>query len=102
MPCYIIGEIEITDAELMTTYLPLAQASKEKYGGRYVARGATPQVLEGAPAKRINITEFDDVEAAMRWWNSPEFSAARKIRQRASNARVMLVEGGGTGVIREI
>jgi uncharacterized protein (DUF1330 family) len=76
----------------MQGYGPLIVASVKKHGGKYLARGARPQVLEGGPAHNILLIEFENAEAARRWYASPEYQAAKAVRQGNSNLRLLLVE----------
>src|SRR5262245_58966086 len=92
MTAYVIGEAHITKPEAMKGYGPLIMASVKKYGGRYLARGSQPEVLEGGPAHNILIIEFDSADAARRWYASPEYQAAKAVRQGASNLRLLLVD----------
>jgi uncharacterized protein (DUF1330 family) len=92
MPAYVIGEVQITDPEAMKAYGPLIAVAVKKFGGRYLARGARPDVLEGGPAHNILIIEFDSVDVARQWYASPEYAAAKAVRQGASNLRLLLVD----------
>lgn len=92
MTAYVIGEVHITNPAGMKGYGPMVAAVVQQYGGRYLTRGATPEVLEGGPAHNILIIEFDDVAAAKRWFNSPEYAAAKAVRQGSSNLRLILVD----------
>jgi uncharacterized protein (DUF1330 family) len=92
MVAYVIGEAQITNPEAMTGYGPLVAAAIKKYGGRYLARGAKPEVLEGGPAHNILIIEFESVEAAHRWYESPEYAAAHAVRRGNSNLRLIVVD----------
>ena len=92
MPAYVIGEAEITNPEAMKAYGPMIVAAVRKYGGKYLARGARPVVLEGGAAHSILIIEFENAEAARRWYASPEYQAAKAVRQGNSNLRLLLVE----------
>ena len=92
MTAYVIGEAEITNPEAMKAYGPMVVASVKKHGGKYLARGARPEVLEGGPAHNILIIEFENAEAARRWYASPEYQAAKAVRQGNSNLRLLLVE----------
>ena len=92
MPAYVIGEAEITNPEAMKAYGPMIMAAVRQYGGKYLARGARPVVLEGASAHNILIIEFESAEAARRWYASPEYQAAKAVRQGNSNLRLLLVE----------
>ena len=44
-------------------------------------------------AARIVVIEFADTDAAKRWYNSPEYQEALKIRLANSRGRVILAEG---------
>jgi uncharacterized protein (DUF1330 family) len=92
LTAYVIGEAEITNPEAMKAYGPMVVASVQKHGGKYLARGARPEVLEGGPAHNILIIEFESAEAARRWYASPEYQAAKAVRQGNSNLRLVLVE----------
>jgi uncharacterized protein (DUF1330 family) len=92
MVAYVIGEVEIVKPEAMQGYGPMVAAAIRQYGGKYLARGAKPHVLEGGPAHNILIIEFASVEAARRWYESPEYAAAKALRQGASNLRLIVVD----------
>jgi len=92
MPAYVIGEADIVNADAMKTYGPMVVAAVKKYGGKYLARGARPEVLEGGPAHNILIIEFETADAARRWYASPEYQAAKTVRQGNSNLRLILVD----------
>jgi uncharacterized protein (DUF1330 family) len=94
MPAYIVAEIEVANAAGYEAYRPLAGASVAQYGGQFRVRGGKAELLEGSkePA-RIVVIEFPDSAAAKRWYNSPEYQEALKIRLANSTGRVVLVEG---------
>jgi uncharacterized protein (DUF1330 family) len=92
LTAYVIGEADIIHPEAMKGYGAMVVASVKKHGGRYLARGARPEVLEGGPAHNILIIEFESAEAAWRWYASPEYQAAKAVRQGNSNLRLLLVE----------
>jgi uncharacterized protein (DUF1330 family) len=92
MVAYVIGEADIIDPEAMKAYGPLIGAAVAKFGGRYLARGAKPQVLEGGPAHNMLIIEFDSVETARRWYASPEYAKAKAVGQGASNLRLVVID----------
>ena len=91
---YLIADIQVTDPAGYDQYRPLAGASVARFGGRFVVRGGTVDLLEGGPEpERIVVIEFPDADTARRWYRSEEYQAALKIRQSASRGRVFLVEG---------
>ncbi|WIY05866.1 DUF1330 domain-containing protein [Amycolatopsis mongoliensis] len=96
MTAYVISEVEILDEAQAQRYRELAQASIEAHGGRYLARGATPTVLEGSSERKVIIVEFPDRETAERWYRSDDYAAALKIRATALERRLLLVDGVGS------
>jgi uncharacterized protein (DUF1330 family) len=96
MSVYVIADVQVTDAAAYEPYRPLAAASIAGFGGRFIVRGGKADLLEGGPApERIVVIEFPDAETARRWYDSDEYQSALKIRQSASRARMILVEGAG-------
>lgn len=94
MPAYVINDMEITDPELFEQYKQLSPATVALYGGRFVARGGSTEALEGSwSPKRIVILEFPSVAQARAWIDSPEYAPARRLRQRSSQSRLIVVEG---------
>lgn len=94
MPTYVIVEITIHDPKTYERYKELAPPSIFKYGGRYAARGGSVEALEGTfDRDRLVVLEFPSAEAARRWWSSPEYAEAKKLRQSCSDARLVVTEG---------
>jgi uncharacterized protein (DUF1330 family) len=94
MAAYIIAQINVTDPAKYQEYAKLAGPATLKYGGRFLVRGGTKSVLEGeVPYQRIVVTEFPDVEAAKRFYASPEYQAARERRIGAADFSMMVIEG---------
>ena len=57
-------------------------------------RGGACEALEGGwRPSRVVIIGFESVEAARRWYDSPEYTAARAVRQRAAESALLLAEG---------
>ena len=95
MAAYAISEVEIYDEQQAERYRELAAASIARYGGRYLARGATPQVPEGdwPPDSRLVIVEFPTMAQLREWYASPEYAEALDIRQAALGRPVRGLEG---------
>lgn len=94
MSAYIVVDIDIRDPEAYKEYIRLAPASIALYGGRYLARGGRTEVWEGDwTPKRLVILEFESVDRAREWLDSPEYAPARAIRQAAAGADVVAIEG---------
>jgi uncharacterized protein (DUF1330 family) len=94
MPAYIVVNVEVKDPERYSRYKDMAPPSIAKYGGRYIARGGTAEVLEGSyQPKRFVILEFPDAERARAWWSSPEYAEGKALRQASASTDMILVEG---------
>ena len=96
MAAYVIAEIEVTDAAAYEEYRKRVPATIEQYGGKYLVRGGATETKEGgwAPA-RLAVLEFPSMAQARRWYDSPEYTPARAIRQRASKSKLIFAEGLG-------
>lgn len=94
MAAYVISEVEILDERLGDEYRALAAASIAQFGGRYIVRGAKPEVAEGDLANgRLVIVEFPSMERLQEWYASPAYARALQIRATALRRRLMFVEG---------
>lgn len=93
MAAYVIAEIEVTNPEGYEAYRTQVPATLEQYGGTYIVRGGAIEAIEGQSAGRMVILQFEDVAAAKRWYNSPEYQAIVGVRQANSKGRLTLVEG---------
>lgn len=94
MAAYVLAEIEITNPEGYKEYTTHVPATIAKYGGRFLVRGGTATALEGDwPQRRRVLIEFPSVEAAKRWYDSPEYEKPKAMRIANSNGRLLLLEG---------
>ena len=94
MPAYVIALVEILQAERYPEYKELAQRAVSAFGGRYIARGGSVEVLEGQwDPKRTVILEFDDMDRARAWWNSEQYREGKALRQSIARSTMLLVEG---------
>lgn len=94
MPAYVLADIEVTDAAAYERYRALAPAAIAKYGGKYLVRGGATTVLEGNwQPHRVVVLEFPDVATAQRFYDSPEYAAARAVRAGAAKMSLFAVEG---------
>jgi uncharacterized protein (DUF1330 family) len=85
MPAYVIATIDVTDPVRYEEYKRLAGIATAKYGGRFLARGGDLTVLEGSlDVNRVVVVEYADIETARRFYDSPEYRAAREARKDAA------------------
>jgi uncharacterized protein (DUF1330 family) len=94
MKAYIIVDVEITDPARYDEYKKLTPASLVPYGGKFIVRGGQTETLEGEwKPGRIVVLEFPSLEKAKAWWSSDGYAPAKAIRQSASHAKLIVVEG---------
>lgn len=91
---YVIADIEVTDPDAYEDYKRLSTQAAELYGARFLVRGGAVERLEGdREPQRLVLLEFEDEDAARRWYDSPEYTEARSVRQRAADSSLVLVSG---------
>lgn len=94
MPAFVIVEVSIQDPVLYEEYKKLSLPAVTAFEGKFVARGGLTFALEGDwNPQRLVIIEFPSVDKAREWWNSPQYTEARLIRERAAQTRMLVVEG---------
>ncbi|HEY9240101.1 MAG TPA: DUF1330 domain-containing protein [Burkholderiaceae bacterium] len=94
MAAIVIARIRVTDPARYEAYKPLAKLAIEKFGGRYLVRGAEAVAIEGeAPAERHVVVEFDSIDTIHRFYDSPEYRAAREARAGAAVAMILALQG---------
>ena len=96
MPAYLIVTCVIHDRDaVLAGYAKSAAALTERHGGRYVLRAPGGEVLEGAIEGRpsVVISQWPSKEAALAFWNSDDYAAAKALRAGIADATVVVVEG---------
>ena len=91
---YVVVNVKVKDADHYPEYARLARDTVAKYGGRYLVRGATPAIVEGAPKlERFVILEFPSLEQARRWYDSDEYRPVRALRHKWADTELFMIEG---------
>ncbi len=94
MPAYLISTIEVSDPAGYEEYKKLVPPALAKYGGKFIVRGGDIEYKEGDwRPKRIVVAEFESMDKARAFYNSPEYAPAKRIRQRTSTASILFVAG---------
>ena len=81
-PAYFIAQIEVNDWDkFMTEYGVLAGPSLMEHGAKVLVGGPGATVIEGDWAGNHTVViEFESMDAAKAWYDSPEYTAARPLR----------------------
>lgn len=95
MAAYVVADETITDEAGIEAYAQAAVPTIAQYGGRLLVASDYVAVLEGDwQPKRLVVLEFDSEDALKRWYESPEYAAAKPLRLRAATSQVVQVAGG--------
>ncbi|KZL12554.1 hypothetical protein PsAD2_03860 [Pseudovibrio axinellae] len=90
---YWIAHVTVTNPEAYKPYAYGASAAFKKYNANVLARGGRYESLEGDSHARNVVIEFEDMESAMACYNSEEYQSAKKHRENAGIANIIIVEG---------
>lgn len=90
---YWIAHVDVRDPERYKDYVSTAKPAFEKYGAKFLARGGQLHDLEGPARARNVVIEFPSVQAALDCYNSPDYQAAKAIRNSVADAELLIVEG---------
>lgn len=93
-PVFVVAEIDVSKPEAYAKeYAPKAQALIKKHGGRLLAASSKVTMIEGQPAKRVAVLQWESMEKVKAYFNSAEYKENRKIGNKYAKFRLMAVEG---------
>ena len=94
MPAYVIVDIQVKDPEGYQDYIKQVPAMVAKHGGKYLARGGSPKVMEGDwDPTRLVLLEFPDRESAEAFYNDPAYTEIKQIRHRTTTSNMAVFDG---------
>ncbi len=104
MPAYMIVTAAIQDRDrFISGYGAAAAKLVEQFGGRYVLRAPGAELLEGElgggefGGASMVISEWPDKAAVHKFWNSPEYAEAKKLREGIASCQVLVIEAAPIG-----
>ncbi|WP_122419403.1 DUF1330 domain-containing protein [Pseudomonas viridiflava] len=89
---YMIANYEIKDQAMFQKYMEAAGPLAPKYGGKVIVFNLKATAVEGKPKSVMAIAEFPSLADAERFYNSPEYTAAKKLRIAATEGSVVITE----------
>jgi uncharacterized protein (DUF1330 family) len=90
---YWIAHVKITNPDRYKDYIAANAAPLKKYGARFLVRNGESQVFGQLGDRRHVVIEFDSYAVAKACYESSEYQAAGKIRDEASTAEFVIIEG---------
>ncbi len=93
MPGYVVANYMINDPEAFEKYPPAVGPTLAQYGGQLLVADRSVRPVEGKPQSVIVIVEFESVEAAQRWYDSPENTAVKGLRTSTTEGWLAIADG---------
>lgn len=90
---YIITRMTVTDPEQYAKYVAATKPAVEKYGAKPLVRGGRCDAVEGEGRPRNVVFEFESYDTALAYFHSPEYQAAKALREKAGQGEMIVVEG---------
>jgi uncharacterized protein (DUF1330 family) len=91
---YVVFTILIQDQAGFEAYVQKALPTLIQSGGRPIIVDDNPEVIEGGwHGTRTAVLEFDSVDAARAWYQSPGYQAIVGERHKASETNLVIVGG---------
>jgi uncharacterized protein (DUF1330 family) len=90
---YWVARVDVHDPEAYKGYVAANAAAFAKFGARFLVRGGRFEVVEGTSRSRNVVLEFKDYDTAVACYHSPEYAAAKALREPVSVADLLIIEG---------
>ena len=92
-PAYVVAEVAVHDADTFgRDYAPKIVGTLQPFGGRILTSGKLT-ALEGNVLQRFVIIEFDSVEKARGWYDSPVYEPLLALRKKTATSTLFIAEG---------
>ena len=93
-PCYVlVRSADLVIGPDLGKYVRTVDATLETYGAEILVQNLPARVLEGEWDGFVTLLRFDSRAAAERWYDSPEYSAVKPLRQSSSTPTAILLDG---------
>ena len=94
-PGYVVVEVAVTDKDgYAKEFIPPAAKAIEEGGGKYVVRGGKTTSFQGTPpASRVVVLQFESMDKAQAWWDSPGRKNSQPIGDKYATFRIFAAEG---------
>lgn len=92
---YWLAQVDVTEPEGYDAYRGANAVAFGKFGARFLVRGGRCETVEGKARSRSVAIEFPSFEAALACYRSPEYQAAKALRQGKAEVDLLIIEGYG-------
>lgn len=93
-PAYFIFDVKVHNSDGLKPYQEKVESTYKRFGGKRIVLGGQVTAVEGhAPQGRLIMLQFDSVEQAHAWHDSPEYQDIIHYRHDCTETNAWLVEG---------
>ena len=94
VPAFLIADIRVINEGKFADYRVQMTGAITSFGGRLLARGQEPKVIEGGwSPQRMLVAEFADIAAARGFRSSDQYRAAADLAHNCAMVDMVVVEG---------
>ncbi len=90
---YWIARVDVSDPDAYQRYVAANAAAFRSFGARFIVRGGRFEAPEGTARSCNIVLEFKDYDTAVACYHSPEYAAAKALRDGHAVADVLIIEG---------
>lgn len=90
---YWIAHVDVRDPGGYEAYKAANAAPFARFGARFLVRGGAHEVCEGQAKARTVVIEFPSYAEALACYDSPEYRAAKALRDPVSTGDLVIAEG---------
>ena len=95
MSAYMIANYDVKDEDAHLRYIQAADPLLVKHGGEIIVADVAAQTIEGNGGTVGVVVKFPSQEAALAFYNDPDYQAVKPIRLASTkNATVVLAHAG--------
>jgi uncharacterized protein (DUF1330 family) len=85
----------VTDPEGYKAYQAANAKAFGKFGAKFLVRSGRSEVVEGHARARCVVIEFPSYEAALACYRSPDYQAAKAVREGKGTMDLLVIEEFG-------
>lgn len=89
---YVIVESNVINKELLMQYSQQAAKTVTKFGGKFIAKGPAEFLHGMCQFANRAVIEFDSITQARSWYQSTEYQALIKLREKAMESRFLVID----------
>lgn len=89
---YLIANYTIHDPQKYQEYVQAAVPLLGQYGGKMLVGDLNPKTLEGNPRQFIIVVEYESVDAAQRFYASPEYTKIKHLRTSSTEGWIVIAK----------